>query len=221
MPHPGIIFAACACCAALTFSACAPRSEAEPSAAASFPIEASSAAGVSIVETSADIAASDEDPAASIMEYEANESIPQPDRSGSSYSSAAPVSTLPETSDPEIISNGEKSGAEQEPIPELEVVVKRESLLGGVEKTITDEAQIRQVLMFVDGMVRSDYSSNPPTGGEIITVLITRNQSTEEYTFFDNQVEGGGLAKNNQDADVKNTWYLADAGAYTYLNSLL
>lgn len=75
--------------------------------------------------------------------------------------------------------------------------------------------------MFVDGMVRSDYSSNPPTGGEIITVLITRNQSTEEYTFFDNQVEGGGLAKNNQDADVKNTWYLADAGAYTYLNSLL
>lgn len=181
MPHPGIIFAACACCAALTFSACAPRSEAEPSAAASFPIEASSAAGVSIVEASAGIAASDEDPAASIMEYEANESIPQPDRSGSSYCSAAPVSTLPETSDPEIISNGEKSGAEQEPIPELEVVVKRDSLLGGVEKTITDEAQIRQVLMFVDGMVRSDYSSNPPTGGEIITVLIPQSVNGGVY----------------------------------------
>ncbi|WP_432353237.1 hypothetical protein [Anaerotruncus rubiinfantis] len=107
------------------------------------------------------------------------------------------------------------------PVPALQVVIQKASLLGAEEKTIADEAQIQQILAYTDGMFQSDYDGPPATGGETITVLVTRDGNTEKYTFMGTEVDGYELAKNSQDPDVRNTWYFAELGAYQYLADLL
>ncbi|SDO05412.1 hypothetical protein [Acetanaerobacterium elongatum] len=77
---------------------------------------------------------------------------------------------------------------------------------------------MKKILEFVDGMFRSDFTGPPPTGGEIMSVFITRNGISEEYSFLEDKVDGYRLAKNHQDPDVKNTWYFADAEAFSYLS---
>ncbi len=80
---------------------------------------------------------------------------------------------------------------------------------------------MKKILAFIDGMFKSDFTSPPSTGGEIMSVFITQDGITEEYSFFEDEVDGYGLAKNHQDPDVRNTWYFADAEAFSYLSKLM
>jgi len=131
-----------------------------------------------------------------------------------------------EPSAPPNFSSNENSSkevleSEQELKPELKVVVQKASLLGSEEKVIMDETQIEQIFTYINGMFRSDYDEPPNTGGEIITVVITRNNNIEKYTFLETEVDGYRLAKNSQDPDVENTWYFSEPDAYQYLDDLL
>ena len=126
--------------------------------------------------------------------------------------SSSAISSLPEVSS--------RSSSTGKAKPGVSITVKKVDMIEAKEKVISDEAQMKKILTFVDGMFRSDFTSPPATGGTVITVSVTRNGVTEEHAFLEDEVEGYCLAKNHQDPDVKNTWYFADAEAFSYLSKL-
>ncbi len=101
------------------------------------------------------------------------------------------------------------------------ITVKKEELAGGLEREITDQTQVQKILALVEGMMEGDFAGPPPTGGTIMTVLVTRDGVIEEYSFFEDEVAGFCLAKNHQHPDARNVWFFADAGAFSYLMGLL
>lgn len=105
--------------------------------------------------------------------------------------------------------------------PSVSITVKKNDLVAAKEKVITDEIEIQSILAFVEGMFESTFTGPPPTGGEIMTVLVTKDGVTEEYSFLEDEVDGYGLAKNYQHPDVKTVWFFADAEAFMYLSGLL
>lgn len=105
--------------------------------------------------------------------------------------------------------------------PSVSITVKKNNLIAAKEKVITDEIEIQSILAFVEGMFESTFTGPPPTGGEIMTVLVTKDGVTEEYYFLEDEVDGYGLAKNYQHPDVKTVWFFADAEAFMYLSGLL
>ncbi|MFA9380212.1 MAG: hypothetical protein ACERKO_04035 [Acetanaerobacterium sp.] len=131
----------------------------------------------------------------------------------------APVERSSSSSSLSEVSSPQSSVKEAE--PGVSITVKKEELMDGKEKVISDEAQIQKILEFAEGMFKSDFTSPPSTGGVVMSVFITRDGVTEGYSFFEDEVDGYGLAKNDQDPDVRNTWYFADAEAFSYLLNLL
>ena len=102
----------------------------------------------------------------------------------------------------------------------VSITVKKSDVVESKEIVISDEAQVEKIVLFVESMFESDYTSPPFTGSTVIEVLISREGTTEEFSFIDKEVEGYRLAKNKQHDDVKNTWYFADPEAYSYLLDL-
>lgn len=105
--------------------------------------------------------------------------------------------------------------------PSVSITVKKNNLIAAKEKVITDQFEIQSILAFVERMFESTFTGPPPTGGEIMTVLVTKDGVTEEYSFLEDEVDGYGLAKNYQHPDVKTVWFFADAEAFRYLSGLL
>ncbi len=145
--------------------------------------------------------------------------VSQAENSRNPIGPSAPVERSSSSSSLSEVSSQQSSTNEAE--PGVSITVKKEELMGGKEKVISDEAQIQKILAFVGGMFESDFTGPPPTGGEIMSVFITRNGITEEYSFLEDEVDGYVLAKNHQHPNVKNIWYFADAESFSYLSNLL
>ncbi|WP_368234618.1 hypothetical protein [Anaerotruncus rubiinfantis] len=195
-------------CSVLFLTACQNKAASLPRASQSA-VEHSSAAQ-EIPSGSAE-SFEEENPPASAPE-DASSSAPDISAAGMGSSIADSLS--------ESVITSAGSDSELDSEPDTVVTVQKLNMTETQELIVKDEAQIEQIIAFIDSMFESGYSAPPATGGTVITVSITRDCATADYTFLEQEVDGYRLAKNLQHADVQNTWYFADPEAYPYFLSL-
>lgn len=165
----------------------------------------SSSSTSSLVES-----AQDSQPSSELASIGQTESI---EHSSATDEVAASISASPSATSEK---NTQQASDEQD----VSITVKKSDVVESKEIVISDEAQIEKIASFVESIFESDYTSPPFMGSTVIEVLISREGTTEEFSFIDKEVDGYRLAKNKQHDDVKNTWYFADPKAYSYLLDL-